>query len=172
MGNEKIQYTDWLQRNFNFSVRDFEQTKVPWFWRNFSHAAGMTIKGRIVYVRDIEGWHQQGLSWLLDHEVDHIQQQRKDGWTQFLFRYALIPKYRMKKEVEAYTRSMERHFLLGRDIDKYPKKYAESLRDDYFLKSQWVTAWEKLARNCYLIKTGEIHVVADRIEKWKRETGR
>lgn len=40
---------------------------------------------------------------VLDHEAVHVEQQRRDGWVRWLWRYVVSPRWRVRYEAEAYA---------------------------------------------------------------------
>lgn len=46
-------------------------------------------------------WLKPGCEGALPHELVHVAQQRRDGW-RFYLRYAFLPSWRVRYEVEAY----------------------------------------------------------------------
>jgi hypothetical protein len=47
-----IRFSNWLQTHFKFRARDMSETKIPWYWKNFSFANAVALKGKYVYIRE------------------------------------------------------------------------------------------------------------------------
>jgi hypothetical protein len=169
----------WLAKRYKVEVQDMEKTKFPWFWRNFSFADGLTIKGKTVYIRGLRGGKikQRDLDLLLVHEImGHIPTQRKYGWLGwplkpgYLYRYCWA-SFRRKDEVRASIFEMELYHILGLDIQGLPYNRAQVLRGSYLIgKKQYKIAKAQLIKARDEILSGERRDVKRLYDIW--ESGR
>lgn len=168
MKKTKLSFSDFLIRKHGVSVLDFDETKMPDFWRRFKNVKAMAIGGTTIYIRDLDTIRERAKVELILHELRHIAHQRDLGWVRYLTKYT-TPGYRCRDEISAYTVSMEHIYIRGWDICGYPAAIARTMRKNYLI-GKWRAKWVKMrmTQNMHRIQRGKIHHVEDLMTQWKR----
>lgn len=173
---KEIPFSEWLAKDRKVTVRDFDETRVPRWWRKFKHVNGLGVRGKDVYLRGLDKMPERPKARRLLHETDHTDNQKRKIWIIWLARYTFIPRSRRRQEVSGYTRNMEERYIQGNTFDNMPEKYAEYIIDHYFLsdrqkKKHYPKALKELQENWKKIQNGSYTEVADLRERWMKETG-
>lgn len=161
-----IRFSNWLQTHFKFRARDMSETKVPWYWKNFSFANAVALKGKYVYVRDLAGCEPYEKALILVHEAYHIGRQQRIGWFKYLVRYGTSRKFRAFEETHAYIRTMEFKHIMGTLKPNAPSIYADAIADNYHIGDREWLVWVNLTMALGNILSDQKNVVADWIDEW------
>lgn len=166
-----MKFSTWLAKKYKVKVKDFDQSKTPRFWRKFKDIHAMAVKGKIVYIRDLDDISEESLWTTLVHEIyGHIRRQKRLTWFIYLARYAFSQSFRAGDEVNAYSRSMEAMHIRKIPITGMPADAAKKLDRNYLLNKKW-TRWAKkrLERNMKEILSGEMHTVRTLMSEWQKD---
>lgn len=155
-----------LAEKLNVRFKDFSELEPPRLWKAFVKTAkAMSIRGKRIYVRDLRTTNEYDRTRILCHESRHIEKQRKWPWSLYVMRYYLSKSFRRSAEVWAYARTIEWHFINGRDIDASPYVYAMTIRDRYFVgDKQYRKAQKQLIEICDEIKQGTRRTVRNMLK--------
>ena len=170
---ETMKFSEWLAKHYKVKVRDFGALRVPWFWRKFTSDSAMALRGKEVYVRDLDKMREKDLIVILWHEIrGHIVRQRKLKWPIYLLMYGVSKRFRCNDEIAAYTYTMEAAHFFGFVLDVSPEHISKKLRRNYFVgKRQEKRALKKLRKNRSRVERGEFTEFSGFYKIWSEFSG-
>jgi hypothetical protein len=142
------------------------ETKIPWYWKNFSFANAVALKGKYVYIRDLADCEPYEKALILVHEAFHIQRQQRIGWFKYLVRYGTSRKFRAFEETHAYIRTMEFKHIMGTLKKNAAAVYTDVIDDNYRIGSNRTQVFVDLCVAYMHILADKKNVVADWIDEW------
>jgi len=174
MTKNKQKFSDWLIDYYGVNVRDFNETKVPWFWRQFKHVNGLGVRGKDIYLRYLSIMSEEPKVRRLLHECKHTSRQKKVGWNWWLVKYAFDSNFRRREEVDAFTRNMAYRVLKGKDFSSMAEEYTDFIAYNYFpskrvRRRQELRILKELKRNLDNIIEGTYTEVKDLHDLWELE---
>jgi hypothetical protein len=140
------------------------ETKVPWYWKNFSFANAVALKGKYVYIRDLADCEPYEKALILVHEAFHVDRQRRIGWFKYLLKYT-TKKFRAKEETHAYIRTMEFKHIMGTLKPTAPSIYSQAIAKNYRLEDREWFIYVNLLMAMANIHSDQKNVVADWIDE-------